>query len=220
MTNATAGVLISVYFISYVILQVPIGAISDRIGPRKIISTSCLLLAVGVLWFSYVQNYAEAALSRILIGVGAGGIYIPGIKLIVSWFSSEERATGLGLYSMRGRLDRLRLSPSPHADRWPRLENGERDRLSFCICHRRFLFVAITFYAPGHRYTGRKEEWRRTLCRDSVFTNQHILVLGFILFVISGSNMGLTTWTYSYAVEVLAIPKSVAGTLPQRYILP
>lgn len=103
MLNYTwTGALMSSYFIGYTIGQIPWGILSDKYGSRQVMSLSVLGISVSTLFFGFSSNIIVAVFFRFLSGLLGAGIFVPGVKLVSSWFNSEERSTALGLLSIGG----------------------------------------------------------------------------------------------------------------------
>ena len=103
MLNYTwAGALMSGYFVGYTIGQIPWGVFSDRYGSRRAMSLSVLGVSLSTLLFGYSDNIVMAVAFRFLSGLLGAGIFVPGVKLVSSWFNSEERGTALGLLNIGG----------------------------------------------------------------------------------------------------------------------
>ncbi len=97
-THATAlGLMSSMYFYLYAFEQPLVGYLSDRIGPRRVIGYWTMAAAAGCFIFGMAPNIAWASVGRALIGLGVGGVYVPGVKAISQWFRKEEFATMIGL---------------------------------------------------------------------------------------------------------------------------
>ncbi len=97
-----AGALMSGYFVGYIIGQIPWGLISDKYGSRRAMSLSVLGISLSTLLFGYSSNIVMAVAFRFLSGLLGAGIFVPGVKLVSSWFNSEERGTALGLLNIGG----------------------------------------------------------------------------------------------------------------------
>jgi ACS family hexuronate transporter-like MFS transporter len=97
-----AGALMSGYFVGYTIGQIPWGFISDKYGSRRAMSLSVLGISLSTLLFGYSSNIVMAVVVRFLSGLLGAGIFVPGVKLVSSWFNSEERGTALGLLNIGG----------------------------------------------------------------------------------------------------------------------
>ena len=58
------GLLASAYFVTSISLQVPVGWLLDRFGPRSVLVTSMVLGAVGLIWFGYASTLDSAIWAR------------------------------------------------------------------------------------------------------------------------------------------------------------
>jgi len=65
-------------------------------------SLSVLGISLSTLLFGYSSNIVMAVVFRFLSGLLGAGIFVPGVKLVSSWFNSEERGTALGLLNIGG----------------------------------------------------------------------------------------------------------------------
>ena len=99
-----AGLLNTVQFLTYVVLQVPIGYLVDRYGPRKIISLGVVGVGIFSILFSLSNNLPEALLSRALLGVAFSGVFVPGLRVIGNWYPPKQRGLGIGIFSAGGGL--------------------------------------------------------------------------------------------------------------------
>ena len=50
------GVMVSAYFYSYAIMQIPSGVLYDHYGPRTLLSIAALLCALGTLFFASTET--------------------------------------------------------------------------------------------------------------------------------------------------------------------
>lgn len=88
------GLILSSFFWSYALLQIPGGWLIDRYGPRRVIAGATILWGV----FQTLLGAATGGLSMLLMRVGLGGAEAPlfpaGSKLNALWLSRHERARG------------------------------------------------------------------------------------------------------------------------------
>ena len=88
------GLILSSFFWSYALLQIPGGWLIDRYGPRRVVAGATLLWGV----FQTLLGAASGGLSMLLLRVGLGGAEAPlfpaGSKLNALWLSKHERARG------------------------------------------------------------------------------------------------------------------------------
>jgi MFS family permease len=101
--NATdLGLLTSVYFLSFALVQLPVGAALDRYGPRRVQGTLLLLAAAGAALFAQATTLPGLLLGRALIGLGVAGALMAGLKAIVLWLPKERLALANGAFIALG----------------------------------------------------------------------------------------------------------------------
>jgi len=100
LTGAQAGVILSAFQAGYVIAVVASGFLSDRIGGRKVFVLSAIETSLAGLAFTiFAKGYFSAVVIRGLAGLGQGGLYVPGMKILSQWFPLGERGKALGIYT-------------------------------------------------------------------------------------------------------------------------
>ena len=111
--NANAmilGFLFSSYFYIYSCMQPVVGFFSDTAGPRKVITLSFVLAAIGSVIFGAAQNATMAAAGRAIIGAGAAGVFVPALKLFSEWYRMDEFSGLTGLMLAIGGMGALAAS--------------------------------------------------------------------------------------------------------------
>lgn len=98
------GILTSFYYYSYNFLQTPCGMIVDRIGPRAIITFSCVICVGATFLFYATDSLAIAKLARFLMGMGSACAFVSTLKLIATWFPSTQFALVTGFTVMVGKF--------------------------------------------------------------------------------------------------------------------
>jgi sugar phosphate permease len=101
-TGSVLGLLGSIYFYCYAVMQFPAGLLSDSVGPRKTVTYSLLLAAVGSILFGMAPGIKTAIAARILVGLGASLVFIPTMKILSQWFKHTEFAMMAGLLNAVG----------------------------------------------------------------------------------------------------------------------
>jgi sugar phosphate permease len=101
---AEMGFILSGFFWTYALMQMPFGWFVDRVGARI-----ALPLAVG--WWSVftaatavTTSVAGMFGSRLLLGVGEAGAYPSCAKLVSQWFRPEERAIATSIFDSGSRV--------------------------------------------------------------------------------------------------------------------
>ncbi|MCD6048256.1 MAG: sauU 3 [Gammaproteobacteria bacterium] len=98
------GRLSGVYFFSYAIMQLPVGILLDRYGPRIMMTIACFICALGAYIFSHTHILSMAELARLLMGAGSACAFISALKLASLWFPANRYAFLAGLLVMFGFL--------------------------------------------------------------------------------------------------------------------
>lgn len=96
------GTLASFYFVSYALMQIPVGLLLDRFGAKRPLLVACLVAALGNVVFALSATVGQAELSRLIIGVGAAFSYVACLKLAANWFRPGMFATIVGLTNVVG----------------------------------------------------------------------------------------------------------------------
>ncbi len=73
LSNAQLGALSSAYFLSFALMQLPLGVLLDRFGPRRTNAALLCLAAAGSLTFAFADGFAAMWLGRALVGIGVAG---------------------------------------------------------------------------------------------------------------------------------------------------
>lgn len=84
LDSGQLGVLTSAFFLSYALVQLPIGMALDRYGSRIVQMVLLSLAASGALLFAHGDSFAELVAARALIGLGLGGCFMSAVKVISS----------------------------------------------------------------------------------------------------------------------------------------
>jgi MFS family permease len=108
------GLMTSVYFLTFAAIQLPLGVLLDRFGPRRVQSGLLLVAAGGAAVFATSDQFAALVVGRALIGFGVAGALIAGLKAIVSWFPKERILLFNGCFIMLGTLGAI-CATSPAA---------------------------------------------------------------------------------------------------------
>ena len=93
LSSAAAGSLASWNLIGYTVMSAVGGVLSQKWGPRKVITAGIMLTAAGMLATGFVNSLAGASAARLLTGIGNGLVLVPSISLMAAWF--ESRRLGL-----------------------------------------------------------------------------------------------------------------------------
>ncbi|MBT3358365.1 MAG: MFS transporter [Rhodospirillales bacterium] len=94
---AVLGNLSAIYYYAYASLQIPVGVLNDRFGPRRILTAAAFLGGSGAVIFSFAPTIEMAYTGRLLVGIGVAFAWVSSLKLIGIWFAPHRFATMTGL---------------------------------------------------------------------------------------------------------------------------
>lgn len=84
--NATLlGGLAAFYYHAYTPMQIPVGILMDRYGPKRLIVLAVQICGIGMLLFGMSGHYALACLGRFLVGFGSAFAFVGVLKLASIW---------------------------------------------------------------------------------------------------------------------------------------
>lgn len=84
---AVLSSLAVVQLIVYAGMQIPVGILIDRFGPRTLILSGTALMMAGQVVVAIAPGIGVAIVGRILLGAGDAAIFTSVIRLTVTWFS-------------------------------------------------------------------------------------------------------------------------------------
>ncbi|WP_187415013.1 MFS transporter [Nonomuraea sp. PA05] len=96
--QTTKGILLSSFFWTYAIFQLPSGWLLDRFGPR-------LIYPIAVVWWSLwtaatalAHGVGTLLVTRLGLGIGEAPVQPANIKVVSAWFPRRERALASSLF--------------------------------------------------------------------------------------------------------------------------
>lgn len=86
---AAVSTVAVVQIIVYAALQIPVGILVDRIGPRTLIVGGALLMALGQAVLAISPSIGVAILARVLVGMGDAATFVSVIRMLPNWFGGR-----------------------------------------------------------------------------------------------------------------------------------
>jgi sugar phosphate permease len=102
LTATEVGLFSAYYYHAYVPLQIIVGLLMDRYGPRRLLTFACMLCAMGTYLFAggYSLHMAEAG--RFLVGFGSAFAFVGALKLATIWLPPHRFALVSGIITCLG----------------------------------------------------------------------------------------------------------------------
>jgi len=85
------GIVLSSYLWSYTLMQIPVGALLDRIGVKWLIRVGTIVWSIATFMTALVSGLGLVILSRILLGIAESPAFPGSSKATGYWFPLNER---------------------------------------------------------------------------------------------------------------------------------
>lgn len=206
----------------YAALQIPVGVLVDRFGPRVMIASGAAIMALGQIQLAAATSVPGGVVGRILVGSGDAMTFIAVIRLIPAWFPSRRVPLLTQLTGQLGQLGQL-ISVIPfalvlHSWGWSTafLACGALGLLA-CV-----LAAAVVRNAPGSdeppvEPAGLKETaadlskaWRQPGTRLGMWSHFSTQFAGTVFIL---------TWGYPFLVSGEGVPPVVATVLLSLFVV-
>ena len=92
ITSTQLATFTMVQLFVYAAMQVPVGAILDRVGAKKLLVTGVVLMTGGQFAFAFASTFGAGVAARIFVGMGDAMIFISLMQLIALWFPPARTA--------------------------------------------------------------------------------------------------------------------------------
>lgn len=100
--GAALGSLSAFYFYAYASIQIPVGVLVDRFGPRRLMAGALALCAVGGVLFGLSENLIIAAIGRALIGGTVAFGFVGTMTIVAHWFPTRQFPVLVGILQSVG----------------------------------------------------------------------------------------------------------------------
>lgn len=98
------GVVMSAFFWSYALLQLPAGMFADRFGQKKVLGFAVFWWSLATAATGIANGFRSLVALRVALGVGEAGAYPSNAGIATRWFPREERATVAGIFDSGSKL--------------------------------------------------------------------------------------------------------------------
>ncbi|HEY0814898.1 MAG TPA: MFS transporter [Pseudonocardia sp.] len=105
------GLAGGIFFIGYLVLQIPGGYLAERWSAKKFVMIMILIWGALAVLSGLVQDFTQLLIARFLLGIAEGGIWPAILVLISHWFPSGERARAYGVWMMNIAISSIITAP-------------------------------------------------------------------------------------------------------------
>lgn len=104
LTKEQIGSILSAFFFTYALCQVPAGWASDRFGARTTLTLYIVLWSLCTMLTGFMSSFVGLLTARLLCGVAEAGAYPTCMALVRKWIPLDGRAGAAGLVAFGGRI--------------------------------------------------------------------------------------------------------------------
>lgn len=104
ISATTFGQLSAFYYFAYSPMQLPVGMLMDRYGPRRLLSFACLCCTIGSWMFTDTSSMLIAGSGRFLVGFGSSFAFVGVLSLALRWLPRRYFSLVAGLITTLGML--------------------------------------------------------------------------------------------------------------------
>lgn len=215
---ATAlSTLAVVQLVVYAALQIPVGVVLDRVGPKALLATGAALMLIGQTTLAFSDTLGVAIVGRILVGAGDAMTFISGIRLLASWFDGRRLPFVSQLFGSLGQFGQVvaifPLGIALHAWGWTPTYLLAASLSAIVLV----VLLALVSSGPGGRVEGRESQtWAESAQHLRSALARPGTQLGFWSHFVSQSS--LTSFALLWGFPFLSVglgygPQAAAGLL-------
>ncbi len=104
ISATTFGKLSAFYYFAYSPMQMPVGMLMDRYGPRRLLTFACVSCTVGSWMFTFTSSMMIACLGRFLVGFGSSFAFVGVLSLALQWLPGRYFSLFAGLITTLGMI--------------------------------------------------------------------------------------------------------------------
>jgi MFS family permease len=111
LSIAEMGVLLSAFGWAYAFSQVPVGALIDRLGPRRLLAYGVTLWSAAQLLCGLVTGMGQFFAARLVLGIGESPQMPSGGRVVRDWFAVRDRGLPTGFFNGASSLGTTLAAP-------------------------------------------------------------------------------------------------------------
>lgn len=100
ISSAVQGVLLSAFFWTYALFQIPSGWLLDRFGPRVVYPVAVGWWSIWTALMVFARGVGSVVVFRLGLGIGEAPVQPANVKVVSRWFPRRERAFASSLFDM------------------------------------------------------------------------------------------------------------------------
>ena len=98
------GLLLSAFLWAYALAQAPVGALVDRLGPRRVLGGAMALWSAAQAAAGFATGLPSFIAARLALGVGEAPQFPAGARVVSQWFEPRHRGLATGVFNSASTL--------------------------------------------------------------------------------------------------------------------
>jgi MFS family permease len=98
------GQIAALYYFAYSPMQLPVGMLMDRFGPRRLLTIACACCCLGSYLFAFNTSLGMVGLGRFMVGFGSSFAFVGVLTLATMWLPKQLFSLFAGLMTTLGML--------------------------------------------------------------------------------------------------------------------
>ncbi|GAA4528709.1 MFS transporter [Amycolatopsis samaneae] len=111
LSASAKGLASGIFFLGYLVLQIPAAVLAAKWSARKTVVLLMILWALAAVLCGLVRTETQLHLARLLLGLFEGGVWPAVLILLASWFPQAERARANALWMSCLPISAILMSP-------------------------------------------------------------------------------------------------------------
>jgi len=211
LNETQAGLIISVFFMSYAVMQLVGGFLSDKYGARRMILISVVLWSIFTIMTGFAWSFISLIAIRLLFGIGEGSFPAASSLAIADNFPKAERgrakSTLTAATTVGSMISAIVAAALIMSIGWRNL---------FFIFGTLGFFLTIALYfllKPNAQYSENTQTVKTKVPLKKLLKMPMLWQLMLMYFGVSIVNWGLTSWMPTYMVKVKHLDMVAMGAL-------
>ena len=104
VTAVGLGALSAFFYYPYILMQIPVGFITDKFGPQKVMTIAAFITGIACLIFALSNTFTWAIIARMLMGFCGAFAFVGTLRIAINFFTPSVFATLTGITQAMGML--------------------------------------------------------------------------------------------------------------------
>ncbi|OJY15593.1 MAG: MFS transporter [Legionella sp. 40-6] len=104
ISATTFGQISALYYFAYSPMQLPVGMLMDRFGPRRLLTFACVCCTLGSWMFTITSSMFIVGAGRFLMGFGSSFAFVGVLSLALHWLPRRYFSLVAGLMTTLGMI--------------------------------------------------------------------------------------------------------------------